>query len=111
MAAAKRVRWNCPNGLHPGVLGPSRPPRASVVRFCLPCSEVSGRLVERVAPALETKRTAAAERQKARAAAVRKRAAAAREKAAAAETACYTVEGVDLRTELARLVRLRAFGG
>jgi hypothetical protein len=54
----KRVRWECPNGEHPGVLGSTRPPKDSIVRYCLPCSEASGRLVERVAPALERKRAA-----------------------------------------------------
>ena len=59
---ARRIRWECPNGLHPGVLGSTRPPRDSIVRFCLPCSEERGRLVERIAPALERKRAAGAER-------------------------------------------------
>jgi hypothetical protein len=54
----KRVRWECPNGEHPGVLGSTRPPKDSIVRYCLPCSEATGRLVERVAPALERKRAA-----------------------------------------------------
>lgn len=58
MAKAKRVRWECPNGLHPGVLGSTRPLANSTVRFCLPCSEAAGVLVRRVAPALERKRAA-----------------------------------------------------
>jgi hypothetical protein len=110
-AKPKRIRWNCPTGTHPGILGPTRPPKNSVVRYCLPCSETTGRLVERVAPALETKRATNAERQKAKAATSRQRAAQKRADAKAAETARYSVEGVDLRSEMARLVRLRAFGG
>lgn len=57
--AAKRVRWECPNGLHPGVLGSTRPPKDAVVRFCWPCSQESGRLVARSVPALERQRAAA----------------------------------------------------
>jgi hypothetical protein len=106
-----RVRWNCPNERHPGVLGPGRPPKDSLVRYCLDCSVETGRLVARVAPALERKRAAAAVTSKAKAKAKRSRAALAREKAKAAETERYTVEGVDLRDEFKRLIRLRAFGG
>lgn len=58
MAKAKRVRWECPDGLHPGVLGSTRPPADATVRFCLDCSADSGRLVKRTAPALERKRAA-----------------------------------------------------
>jgi len=53
-----RVRWECPNELHPGVLGSTRPRKDDVMRFCLPCSADTGRLVERVAPSLERKRAA-----------------------------------------------------
>lgn len=57
MAKAKRVRWECPNGLHPGVLASTRPARNATARFCLPCSEEAGVLVERSAPALERRRS------------------------------------------------------
>jgi hypothetical protein len=52
----KRVVWRCPNGLHPGVLAGSRPKKNATVRYCLACSEETGVLVERVAPALERQR-------------------------------------------------------
>lgn len=58
MGAAKRVRWECAEGLHPGVLGSTRPRSNSIVRYCLPCSENAGVLIERVAPALERQRNA-----------------------------------------------------
>jgi hypothetical protein len=106
----KRVRWDCPNG-HPGVLGSTRPPKDSIVRYCLTCSAQTGRLVLRVAPALERQREAAAARGAVKAAAKRERAVLARERARQAENARYTVEGVDLRVELRRLIKLRAFGG
>lgn len=60
MGKSRRVRWECPNGIHPAVLGSTRPLMDSTVRYCLPCSEEAGRLVERVAPALHRKRAAKA---------------------------------------------------
>lgn len=51
----KLVRWVCPV-CHVGKLAPSRPRKNDTRRYCLPCSGESTRLVERVAPALETKR-------------------------------------------------------
>lgn len=111
MASKKRVRWDCPNGKHPGVLGPSRPRQDNIVRYCLPCSEAAGRLVERTAPALERQRQATAERAAETAKAKRRREAARRQAAKERETERFTVEGVDLRDEMRRLARLRAFGG
>lgn len=57
----RRVRWECPKGAHSGQLGPSRPSRLSLVRYCLECSEEAGKLVERVAPALKRLREARAQ--------------------------------------------------
>ena len=62
MAKPTRIRWECPNGLHPGVLGSSRPPLDSIVRYCLPCSQAEGKLIRRTAPALERKRAKGRER-------------------------------------------------
>jgi hypothetical protein len=56
MAKTKRVRWQCPEGKHAGELGSTRPPADATVRYCLECSRETGRLVKRVAPALEAKR-------------------------------------------------------
>lgn len=111
MAATKRTRWECPTGSHPGKLGPSKPRRDDIVRYCLPCSEATGRLVERIAPALERKRQAVKDRAVARRRAEHERAAVERQRRAEAEAARYTFAGVDLRDEVARLRRLRAFGG
>lgn len=52
---AKQVRWKCPN-CDDGLLAPSRPRRNDVRRYCLPCSAKSGRLVDRLAPALDKQR-------------------------------------------------------
>lgn len=64
---AKKRRWSCPAGIHPGVLGPGRPRANSIVRYCLPCSEKGGVLVERTCAANEKKRAKKAEAAKAKA--------------------------------------------
>lgn len=56
MAKARRVKWECPHGLHPAVLGSTRPAREATVRFCWACSEEAGVLVRRRAPVLEARR-------------------------------------------------------
>lgn len=60
MAAAKLARWRCPN-CGAGILAPRRARRDDVRRYCLACSAETGRLVERVAPALEAERKRKAE--------------------------------------------------
>jgi hypothetical protein len=106
----RRVRWECPNG-HPAVLGPTRPPRDSVVRYCLICSAKTGRLVSRTAPALERQRAAKDASAAAKAAARRERAAKERARKKQAEIDLRTIEGVDLLHEMRRLSKLKAFGG
>lgn len=102
MAQAKRVRWECPNDLHSAVLASTKPPADSIARYCLECSAHKGRLVKRVARSLEKKR--AAKNEKAREKQRRKRA-----KEREKEAAYYTVAGVDLRKEMKRMLRLKAF--
>ncbi len=51
----KNVRWKCPLCEH-GLLAPSRPRMNDVRRYCLTCSEETGKLVQRIAPALDKKR-------------------------------------------------------
>jgi predicted SprT family Zn-dependent metalloprotease len=58
----KQVRWKCAICNH-GLLAPSKPRKNDVRRYCLPCSEETGKLVERVAPALEKKRSVTKEKQ------------------------------------------------
>jgi len=65
---AKMMRWICPNDTsHEGKLAPSRPRKDDIRRYCLVCSEKSGRLVERVAPSLQAKREKALARTHAKA--------------------------------------------
>jgi hypothetical protein len=54
-------RWTCPQ-CDSGKLAPSRPRRDDTRRYCLPCSEKTGRLVERTCAALERQRGVAKER-------------------------------------------------
>ena len=110
MPTTTRVRWECPTGQHPAILASTRPARDAIVRYCLKCSEASGKLTPRVAPALERKRAAATEKAATKAKAQRARAAAAKARKKAAEDAKHTVEGVDLRVEYKKLLKLRTFG-
>lgn len=49
-------RWECPRCDRPGVLGPGRMRKDDIRRFCVPCSEDTGRLVARACPALDRQR-------------------------------------------------------
>jgi hypothetical protein len=111
VTAVKRVRWNCPNDKHPAILASTRPPIDSIERYCMPCTQETGRLAKRIAPALERKRAAAAVTSAAKTKAKRAREAKARERKKAAETKRYTVEGHDLREDFQSMIRLKAFGG
>lgn len=111
MTTTTKIRWTCPTGKHPGVLASSRPAKDALIRYCLPCSMETGKLVQRIAPALERKRTAAARSAAAKAKAQRVRAAAAKAKKKQAENDRYMVEGVDLRVEYKKLLKLRTFKG
>lgn len=100
MAKSRRIRWECPNGLHASVLGSTRPPLDATVRFCWSCSQESGRLVKRVAPALEAKRAAGAQRSAAKAKAKTERE---RQAAIAAVSAPVTDDDEPVRVD--RLLR------
>lgn len=89
-AKPKRIRWECPAGEHPAVLGSRRPRAEAIVRFCLPCSQAAGHLVRRVAPALERERAAAAAK-----ASAKRTAATERTKAAAAARLTVTLDDGD----------------
>lgn len=95
-----QARWICPNEncKEKGVLAPTRPRKDDVRRFCLSCSASTGRLVERIAPALIKEREKKAEASKAR-----RQAKLQKEKNQ--ETAYYTVAGLDLQVELKRMLK------
>lgn len=110
MAKARRVRWECPSAKHPAVLASTRPLADATARFCLPCSEETGRLVKRVAPALEAKRERAAAKTK-----VKQQSKRERERAAARRkrfAPCLEPDGsageVDVKRTLERMMRLPA---
>ena len=51
-----QVRWKC-EICDNGLLAPTKPRMNDVRRYCLPCSAETGKLVERISPALKKKRT------------------------------------------------------
>jgi hypothetical protein len=98
MTKVKQTRWQCPNGCA-GVLGPTRPRKDNVCRYCLPCSAKAGKLVERTAPALEAKRQTSAQK-------AAEKAKAKRARAKAIAEAKWTVDGVDMVRALALAIKL-----
>jgi hypothetical protein len=61
-------KWQCPTEEHPAVKAPEKGMRRDDVRrFCLACSEATGRLVVRVCPVAERVQERKAERRKAKA--------------------------------------------
>lgn len=96
MKLTKR-RWVCPS-CGRAKLAPSAPRRDDVRRFCLPCSDASGRMVQRTCPSLDAKR------EKRKAAKAQRGAA----KAQRVQTAA-TVDGLDMQAEFKRLQRLPVF--
>lgn len=96
-------RWLCPL-CGAGCLGPERPRRDDVRRYCLACSAKTGRLVERSCPALEKAR---ADRSEKRAALTTRK----RERERAAMIERCTAGGVDLVAEAHRFGKLPTLSG
>lgn len=103
MSAVKNARWVCPV-CNTGCLAPTRPRADDTRRYCLRCSEKSGRLVRRIAPALEKARE---QRVALRTLVAKKKAETAKKRAAA----YYTVAGLDLRGEMVAMLRADVFKG
>lgn len=105
-STTKMVRWKC-DTCGSGCLAPSRPRMDDARRYCLPCTEATGRLVKRVAPTLERKRAARTEARKA--SDKRKRAtvqAKKQTKKRIEQLAKRTTEGILIAPEAKRLWRL-----
>jgi len=96
-------RYVCPRECGNNCLAPDRMASDDVRRFCLPCSEETGKMVERVCPARERAKKKRAEARREKRKAERK---AAREAAKAA----YTLEdGTDVQRMVARVRHLGAW--
>lgn len=90
------MRWICPDcGSEKN--GPERPRTDDVRRYCLPCSESTGRLVKRTAPVLEARRAAGAARSAKKA-----------RRKAEREKADRTIHGVNVDAEARMLIRRSA---
>ena len=72
MTKQRRVRWTCLQ-CDKGALGPTRPRKNNAVRYCLPCTAKTGKLVERECLTLEKRRERKAEAKKGTAARKRER--------------------------------------
>lgn len=93
--------WVCSDPNHKGVRAPGRMRKDDIRRFCIPCSQTTGYLVERHAPALERKR------KNAKATRLEKERAQ-RERQREARASREVIDGVDIRKEVARLIKLPA---
>lgn len=93
--------WKCSNPNHKGIRAPGRMRADDIRRYCWPCSQETGYLVQRYAPALERKRKDAKARRQERESQARQRAREARE-------AREIVAGVDIGKEIQRLMALPA---
>jgi hypothetical protein len=98
----KRVRWKCPHNEHAGVLGPSKPRKIDLCRYCIDCSLDAGVLVERISPAMEKRRARLIEATAARA--LKKR-----ERAKQLVKRKYDVNGIDALDVMHELRRLPIF--
>lgn len=72
MTKTRRYRWTCPLCETSRLLG-ARPRKTATARYCLPCSEETGSLVEMTCPTLDKQRVARTTSRVARAATKRKR--------------------------------------
>lgn len=99
---AKKKRWVCPTGDHPGVLGPGKPAANNIVRFCLPCSEEKGFLVDRTCPANEKKRARRSE-------SIKKKAKQKREAKRKQDEKKFFADGIDIRERFKALKKLKAW--
>lgn len=93
--------WRCPD-CEGGIRAPSRMKRNDVRRYCLTCSESTGFLVERTAPALDKVRAIKKQRRTAK----RRRTAA---QANAAGVVRHSFNGVDMRSVLFSILRLEVY--
>jgi hypothetical protein len=105
----KNRRWKCPNDAHAGVLAPARMRKVDVRRYCLPCSEEAGVLVERECPAQERERARREEgrrkaRTRTRKAEGRRRETQARERAARKSEREHVL-GIHVPTHFAKVLR------
>lgn len=93
-------RWTCPEAQHTGALAPSRMRKNDIRRFCIPCSQATGFLVERIAPALVAKREVSKKKSAVKAA-----------KKVVDSRARFMVAGIDAEKYMRKLALLPVFGG
>ena len=97
--------WRCPDCGNQK-RAPGKPRRNDVRRFCLPCSQRTGYMVERVCPTLEKKRAKVKAKVSAKGKAVRAKATAVRKVKKASANDVYFVDGVDVRPIYKRMQKI-----
>jgi hypothetical protein len=109
---SKRYRWICPQCSTGKLLGKA-PRKNATARFCIPCSESTGYLVERTCPALDRKRAQKAQSRAVKASKGRAKASATKTARKATEEQRWVVCGTDMRTvikDLCKLTSMRTLG-
>lgn len=102
-------RWVCPRECGGNVLAPGKMRRDDARRYCLGCTEKTGRLVARVCPALEREREQAREQRRAAEKRKRERASRAKARAKRRREQRYIVMGYDVRALVNNWMRLDAW--
>ena len=105
MPKPKQRRWTCPH-CGQGKLAPGRPRKDDVRRYCLPCSEKTGRLVERTCAANEKARKVSKAKSQTKASRKKRAETAKLKRNAAAREARFFIGDLDLRKEWERLCNL-----
>jgi len=102
MAKSKRRLWRCPE-CRAGILAPGKLRKIDVRRYCLPCSEEAGVLVERKCKVNEEKAKEAKKKSAKKAAKKRAKISRRRRATKEAHKTFWLVDGLDLRKEFARI--------
>jgi hypothetical protein len=101
----KGRRWNCPK-CQGGLNAPGRMRKDDIRRYCLGCSKATGRLVQRVCPALEKERTEREAKRNEKVRTTRAKQSARRRERKDQENERWAMPGFDIRKEADALWRL-----
>jgi len=104
MPSIKQHRWACPN-CNDGRNSPSKLRKVDSRRYCFPCSEEEGSLIERVCKFNEGKKQKSKEKSQNKAERKRKKISETKKEAKEYKKNKWIVEGVNMKDELDRICR------